>query len=172
MSVNFRGGNFKLIIAQRLLFFCLVESGLIDLSSFLFVFLDDFFSVLFFILLILIFFIFHYDRLIVLAIFFHFVVFDVSNHITNVQEFLPVNFLPNNLLHDNFLLIIGLIAFETGKDFISDGDQGLLGLIFNEFINAAKVVFVDGFRLLSPRMVSDCLVESFLQNVSTFKLDG
>lgn len=113
MSVNLGGGNFILIIAYRLLFFGLVGGSLIELFLFLFVFLDDFSSILFFFFLILISFVLHYDSLIVLGIFFHFVVFDVSNYITNVQEFLPVNFLPNDLLHYDFLLVIGLIAFET-----------------------------------------------------------
>jgi hypothetical protein len=79
-----------------------------------------------------------------MTVFFEFVVLDVSDYIANVQKSLSINFLADDLLHDGFFLFIGLIAFETGQNFISNRYQCLLRLIFYKLINAAKIVFVDG----------------------------
>jgi hypothetical protein len=134
----------ELVVTGRFLLFGLTELALFGLLFVVLFFFDHFIGILFLIFFVFVFLVLHYDSLVVLAIFFELIVLDVSDDVANVQKSLSFNFLTDDLLHDNLLLIISLIAFETGQNLISNRDQCLLRLIFDKLINAAKIIFVDG----------------------------
>jgi hypothetical protein len=110
----------ELVVTGRFLLFGLIELVLFGLLFVFLFFFDHFIGVLFLVFFVFVFLVLHYDSLVVLAVFFELIVLDVSDDVANVQKSLSFNFLADDLLHDNLFLIISLIAFETGQNFISD----------------------------------------------------